>query len=84
MDVTQVDGVKKRICESYQLGTLSKLAGFGVFNMRDKPERPGRNPKTGEGIPITARRVVTFSASGCLKDAIDASPHLAFPEEKAA
>ncbi len=37
-----------------------KLSGFGNFDLRDKKSRPGRNPKTGEEIPITARRVVTF------------------------
>lgn len=37
-----------------------KLSGFGNFSLRDKNERPGRNPRTGEEIPITARRVVTF------------------------
>ena len=37
-----------------------KLSGFGNFDLREKGERPGRNPKTGEEIPITARRVVTF------------------------
>jgi integration host factor subunit alpha len=39
-----------------------KLSGFGNFDLRDKSQRPGRNPKTGEEIPITARRVVTFQA----------------------
>ncbi len=40
-----------------------KLSGFGNFQLRDKPQRPGRNPKTGEDIPISARRVVTFHPS---------------------
>lgn len=44
-----------------------KLSGFGNFQLREKPQRPGRNPKTGEEIPITARRVVTFHASQKLK-----------------
>src|SRR3981189_2825181 len=44
-------------------GESVKLSGFGNFQLRDKPQRPGRNPKTGEEIPITARRVVTFHAS---------------------
>src|SRR5258708_5630834 len=44
-----------------------KLSGFGNFQLRIKPQRPGRNPKTGEEIPITARRVVTFHASQKLK-----------------
>ena len=41
-------------------GEQVKLSGFGNFDLRDKNQRPGRNPKTGEEIPITARRVVTF------------------------
>ena len=41
-------------------GEQVKLSGFGNFDLRDKNQRPGRNPKTGEDIPITARRVVTF------------------------
>ena len=40
-----------------------KLSGFGNFELRDKSSRPGRNPKTGEEIPIAARRVVTFKAT---------------------
>lgn len=41
-------------------GEMVKLSGFGNFDLRDKNRRPGRNPKTGEEIPISARRVVTF------------------------
>jgi integration host factor subunit alpha len=52
-------------------GKSVKLSGFGSFGLRDKPARPGRNPKTGEEIPITARRVVTFKASQKLKEVID-------------
>lgn len=48
-------------------GEMVKLSGFGNFLLRDKPSRPGRNPKTGEPIPISARRVVTFHASQKLK-----------------
>ena len=47
------------------------LSGFGNFQLRDKPQRPGRNPKTGEEIPITARRVVTFHASQKLKAMVE-------------
>ncbi len=43
-------------------GEQIKLSGFGKFALRDKNARPGRNPKTGEKVPITARRVVTFKA----------------------
>ncbi len=79
-----VEAFFKEISDSLERGEEVKLAGFGVFNMRDKPERPGRNPKTGEEIPITARRVVTFHASGCLKDAVETSLPLALPDAKVA
>jgi len=49
-----------------------KLSGFGNFDLRDKSERPGRNPKTGEEIPITARRVVTFRPGPKLKARVEA------------
>ena len=52
-------------------GESVKLSGFGNFQLRDKPQRPGRNPKTGEEIPITARRVVTFHASQKLKGMVE-------------
>ena len=45
---------------SLEVNEQVKLSGFGNFDLRDKSQRPGRNPKTGEEIPITARRVVTF------------------------
>lgn len=48
-------------------GDVVKLSGFGNFELRDKEQRPGRNPKTGEAIPISARRVVTFKAGQKLK-----------------
>ena len=51
-------------------GEEVKLSGFGNFQMRIKASRPGRNPRTGELIPIQARKVVTFHASQKLKDAI--------------
>ena len=49
-----------------------KLSGFGNFDLRDKNERPGRNLKTGEKIPISARRVVTFRPGKKLKDRVEA------------
>ena len=52
-------------------GEQIKLSGFGNFDLRDKAERPGRNPKTGEEIPITARRVVTFRAGHKLKSRVE-------------
>ncbi|MCK2183252.1 MULTISPECIES: integration host factor subunit alpha [Halomonas] len=48
-----------------------KLSGFGNFDLRDKSERPGRNPKTGEEIPISARRVVTFRPGQKLKTQVE-------------
>jgi len=49
-----------------------KLSGFGNFILRNKNERPGRNPKTGEEIPISARRVVTFRPGQKLKSRVEA------------
>ncbi len=54
------------------LGEPVKLSGFGNFDLRDKHERPGRNPRTGEEIPISARRVVTFRAGKKLKARVEA------------
>lgn len=54
-----------------EAGNSVKLSGFGNFQLRVKPQRPGRNPKTGEEIPISARRVVTFHASQKLKGMVD-------------
>ncbi len=53
-------------------GEQIKLSGFGNFDLRDKNQRPGRNPKTGEEIPITARRVVTFRPGQKLKARVEA------------
>ncbi len=53
-------------------GEQIKLSGFGNFALRDKNERPGRNPKTGEKVPITARRVVTFRAGQKLRARVEA------------
>ena len=55
-------------------GTDVKLSGFGNFQIRTKAPRPGRNPRTGEAIPIKARRVVTFHASSKLKEQIQNAP----------
>ncbi len=53
-------------------GRQVKLSGFGNFDLRNKKQRPGRNPKTGEEIPITARRVVTFRPGQKLKARVEA------------
>lgn len=59
------------IRESLEQGDQVKLSGFGNFDLREKNERPGRNPKTGEEIPITARRVVTFRPGQKLKARVE-------------
>jgi len=66
-----VESFFEEIRVSLEKGDGVKLSGFGNFELRDKPERPGRNPKTGEEIPITARRVVTFHASQKLKAMVE-------------
>ena len=53
-------------------GEQVKVSGFGNFDLREKKQRPGRNPKTGEEIPITARRVVTFLPGQKLKSRVEA------------
>ncbi len=50
----------QELVASLAVGEPVKLSGFGNFDLRDKKERPGRNPRTGEKIPVPARRVVTF------------------------
>ncbi len=54
-----------------EMGSPVKLSGFGNFELKDKKERPGRNPKTGEEIPIASRRVVTFKSSQILKARVE-------------
>ena len=56
---------------SLENGRQVKLSGFGNFDLRDKSQRPGRNPKTGEEIPISARRVVTFRPGQKLKARVE-------------
>ena len=63
------DLVSQRLVEGQDV----KLSGFGNFQIRTKAPRPGRNPRTGEAIPIQARRVVTFHASSKLKEQIQQS-----------
>ncbi len=61
------DEIKGSLAQGEQV----KLSGFGKFELRDKNSRPGRNPKTGEEIPITARRVVTFKSGQKLKARVE-------------
>ncbi|MDR3220479.1 MAG: integration host factor subunit alpha [Candidatus Accumulibacter sp.] len=66
-----MEGFFEEIRTALEQGDSVKLSGFGNFLLRDKPQRPGRNPKTGEEVPITARRVVTFHPSQKLKAAVE-------------
>lgn len=66
-----VESFFEEIRLALEKGDSVKLSGFGNFQLRAKPQRPGRNPKTGEEIPITARRVVTFHASQKLKQLVE-------------
>ncbi len=60
----------EKIRQSLEDGLAVKLSGFGSFTLRDKTSRPGRNPKTGEEVAISARRVVTFRSSQKLKQSV--------------
>ena len=62
----------EEIRAALESGSQVKLSGFGNFDLRDKKQRPGRNPKTGEEIPISARRVVTFRPGQKLKARVEA------------
>ena len=59
------------ISQALETNDSVKLSGFGNFELRDKSSRPGRNPKTGEEIPISARRVVTFKPGQKLKARVE-------------
>ncbi|MEX2480101.1 MAG: integration host factor subunit alpha [Gammaproteobacteria bacterium] len=67
-----VEAFFEEVRASLEAGQQVKLSGFGNFDLRDKNQRPGRNPKTGEEIPITARRVVTFRPGQKLKARVEA------------
>lgn len=68
-----VEAVIDQVIDSLIAGDTVKLAGFGTFSLRDKKERIGRNPKTGEEVPITSRRVLTFKPSQMMRDRVDAA-----------
>ena len=63
----------EEIRSALENGNNVKFSGFGSSSVRDKPQRPGRNPKTGEEIPVSARRVVTYKASQKIKDRVAGS-----------
>ena len=67
-----VDAFFEVIRTALESGENVKLSGFGNFQLREKNQRPGRNPKTGEEIPISARRVVTFRPGQKLRARVEA------------
>lgn len=66
-----VERILEEVASSLEKGDTVKISSFGTFSARDKKLRMGRNPKTGEEVPIAPRRVVTFRASHVLKDRIN-------------
>lgn len=69
-----VEQVLEEMISALERGEEVKLSSFGTLSVRSKKERMGRNPKTGEEVPITPRRVITFRASHVLKEAINDAP----------
>ena len=65
-----VEMILDEICDAVVRGETVKLSSFATFQVRSKAERIGRNPKTGEEVPISPRRVLTFKASNVLKQKI--------------
>ncbi len=67
-----VESVLQHVSDALVRGEQVKISSFGTFSVRDKAERIGRNPKTGEEVPIKARRVLTFRPSHLMKDRVAA------------
>ncbi|OFW98771.1 MAG: integration host factor subunit alpha [Alphaproteobacteria bacterium RIFCSPHIGHO2_12_FULL_63_12] len=68
-----VERILEEVSASLERGETVKISSFGTFSVRRKKQRMGRNPKTGEEVPITPRRVATFRASHVMKDQINKS-----------
>ena len=68
-----VERILEEVALRLEQGETVKISSFGTFSVRDKKLRIGRNPKTGEEVPIAPRRVVTFRASHVLKDKINSA-----------
>lgn len=66
-----VEMVLEEICTALERGEVVKISSFGTFSVRQKGQRIGRNPKTGEEVPILPRRVLSFRASNTLKERVD-------------
>lgn len=70
-----VESVLKEISDALTRGETVKISSFGSFFVRQKGERIGRNPKTGQEVPIRPRRVLVFRASHVLKNRVNEAPH---------
>jgi integration host factor subunit alpha len=79
-----VEAVLKQIVHALERGESIKLSSFGSFGLRQKSERVGRNPKTGEVVPITPRRVIVFKASNIMKERINVTLTKPAPSKKRA
>ncbi|MGF1545116.1 MAG: integration host factor subunit alpha [Parvularculaceae bacterium] len=66
-----VERILEEVIASLERGESVKISSFGTFTVREKKMRMGRNPKTGEEVPITPRRVISFRASNVMKDQIN-------------
>ena len=66
-----VEMILDEICDAVVRGETVKLSSFATFQVRAKAERIGRNPKTGEEVPITPRRVLVFRASNIMKERVN-------------
>ena len=67
-----VEGVLKHMSDALEAGETVKISSFGTFSVRDKSARMGRNPKTGDEVPIHPRRVLSFRPSHLMKDRVAA------------
>ncbi|WP_457092732.1 integration host factor subunit alpha [Microvirga sp. P5_D2] len=74
-----VEHVIEGICSTLATGETVKLSGFGVFTVRDKMARMGRNPKTGEEVPITPRKSITFRPSLVLEEHVNGNTKKPLP-----
>jgi integration host factor subunit alpha len=76
-----VEQVIEEICNTLATGETLKLSGFGVFTVREKGTRMGRNPKTGEKVPIEPGKAMTFSPSDILRARVDSRNQRRVPQQ---
>jgi integration host factor subunit alpha len=79
-----VEDMLEEVCGALARGETVKLSSFGTFAVRQKSQRMGRNPKTGDEVPIAPRRVLVFRPSHVLKAVINGEPPAAHADDKGA